>query len=957
MVKISFDDGQDFKKLVETISYNHAIKTFSVQNTEFDEDFHGKTIARCILDSRSLKELDLSNVVFEDQKSFYEMANGLLNERCRLLSLKLRGIAFGQLESKVMQFILMRNKSLQTLDLSACSTDSPENLEAVFSKFDQFCSIRTLVVENLDADLNYVIESFGSSLNVNTKMEGLSLKENKIKQTQYCNFWELLAENRTLKKINVSKTEVTDKVCSKISGYLKHSELRLQELNLSRNQIGDQGLIELAHALKVNASLRVLNLSNNQIREGGIPEFVISLSLNYSLQDLCLSINKINNSGLSALSGFLRDNKTLKVLDISRNQFSDGGFIDFAKGLAQNKGITTLNLQKNKDVTDEFGLRELAYALETNSSLSIIDLNGLKLRKPCVVQHFQPALKHNITLKRILGKLPPGIISGDLRDNITIEQEIMKNFKIVKKEQKRELCKSIHRIPEDQSQLQLKDCATDLLEPALKFIRFKRIHVVDLSGMQLEDEALAMIAEYIGENPAVRSLGLAHNNFSEEGFEGLFEALHSNSTLNHLNLSGCVGITEKNLAALQHLVTEVNMSLYSVELLQDELETGIFEAIEDQTAMNRAIQEHLKPKKVQVQGLVEIQFSNKVKIVDFFNSAIKAWRILEPSVIRAQNEGLGDEHVAELCAFLSGRNLVKQLNLRRNAIGDKGAIALADYIRKHDRTLISIELERNEIGDEGGEALLRAMQANMRMEYCKMAYGNPMRQKLCRQIEREIKANNQIKATVVPAYKQNSNSLVHYEESDRGPDFVRCALKSCELFKILHLSLPDNMIGEKEMLDISLVLSRNTPLMTLNLSDNVIDAKAALILANSLKSNSNLKELDLRNNRLKDAGIALLMEIFIQQKLYKRLKRDLPLRSKKDEQVDSIPKVPRLKMKISKILLDQNQHTAEALKHIYTVLVANRYIQIAIDFPFAQQLLEHDLEVSSSLDDTLLSAG
>ena len=102
-----------------------------------------------------------------------------------------------------------------------------------------------------------------------------------------------------------------------------------------------------------------------------------------------------------------------------------------------------------------------------------------------------------------------------------------------------------------------------------------------------------------------------------------------------------------------------------------------------------------------------------------------------------------------------------------------------------------------------------------------------------------------------------------YEESDRGPDFVRCALKSCELFKILHLSLPDNMIGEKEMLDIAYVLSRNTPLKHLNLRNNVVDAKAALILANSLATNSNLRQLDLTHNKLKDVGIALLMEIFI----------------------------------------------------------------------------------------------
>ena len=97
--------------------------------------------------------------------------------------------------------------------------------------------------------------------------------------------------------------------------------------------------------------------------------------------------------------------------------------------------------------------------------------------------------------------------------------------------------------------------------------------------------------------------------------------------------------------------------------------------------------------------------------------------------------------VEKLCHFLNDRNLIKSLNLRRNKIGDKGAICIAEYIKKHDKTLISLELERNEIGDIGGEALLKAMQANMPIRQCKISYGNPMKQEICRQIEREIKAN------------------------------------------------------------------------------------------------------------------------------------------------------------------------------------------------------------------------
>lgn len=186
---------------------------------------------------------------------------------------------------------------------------------------------------------------------------------------------------------------------------------------------------------------------------------------------------------------------------------------------------------------------------------------------------------------------------------------------------------------------------------------------------------------------------------------------------------------------------------------------------------------------------------------------------------------------------------------------------------------------------------------------------------------------------------------------------MRCALKSCELFKILHLSLPDNMIGEKEMNDIAYVLQRNTPLKTLNLSENVVDSKAAKILAKALGHNSHLRDLDLRNNKLGDAGIAVLCEPFILQKLMKFRKVDSkPSKKSKDEEVIppeengkqkmlmSVTKknleaavanmsTRKLKMKIERLLINNNEQTEEALKHIYTALLANPDIEIRIDLP------------------------
>ena len=116
-------------------------------------------------------------------------------------------------------------------------------------------------------------------------------------------------------------------------------------------------------------------------------------------------------------------NNTLEILDLSKNAFSDNGFIDFGRQLGHNKGLQNLNLSKNKDISDEVGLRQLAHSLIANSSLHEIDLSGLKIRKNCIESYFKPALKHNITLKKIEGKIPHGVIEQDLHDNELIEKE------------------------------------------------------------------------------------------------------------------------------------------------------------------------------------------------------------------------------------------------------------------------------------------------------------------------------------------------------------------------------------------------------------------------------------------------------------------------------------------------------------------------------------------------------
>ena len=56
-----------------------------------------------------------------------------------------------------------------------------------------------------------------------------------------------------------------------------------------------------------------------------------------------------------------------------------------------------------------------------------------------------------------------------------------------------------------------------------------------------------------------------------------------------------------------------------------------------------------------------------------------------------------------------------------------------------------------------------------------------------------------------------------YELIDRGPNYMRCAIKSVELLKITHLSLPDNMLGLEESKMLAAMIKMNPPLKILNI--------------------------------------------------------------------------------------------------------------------------------------------
>ena len=84
---------------------------------------------------------------------------------------------------------------------------------------------------------------------------------------------------------------------------------------------------------------------------------------------------------------------------------------------------------------------------------------------------------------------------------------------------------------------------------------------------------------------------------------------------------------------------------------------------------------------------------------------------------------IGDEGAIALADMLKGNQVLHTLGLQDNSIGDKGARALAEAISRND-ALHTLDFALNAIGDEGATALAEAIKTQIALYHLIVSPGN-----------------------------------------------------------------------------------------------------------------------------------------------------------------------------------------------------------------------------------------
>nr|XP_061796495.1 NLR family CARD domain-containing protein 3-like [Nerophis lumbriciformis] len=339
-----------------------------------------------------LQELDLSENNLTDE-GVQILSKGLASSHCILKFLRLQCCGITKRGCVSLAKALKLNLShLQVLDLS----DNDLFDDGVKSLFQGLaspdCILKVLRLRHCGITKRGCV-SLAEAIKINpSHLQELDLSKNDLLDADVG--IEILSKGLAspdciLKVLKLSRCMIMEKGCVSLAQALKINLSHLQKLDLSYNDLSDEGVKILSQGLgNPDCILKVLNLSHCMIMEKGCVSLAEALKVNPShLQKLDLSYNDLSDEGVEILSkGLASSHCILKVLKLSQCKITEKGYVALAEALKLNPSY----LQK-LDVTDndlsDNGVKTLLKGLASpHCILQVLELSwGRITEKGCVL--------------------------------------------------------------------------------------------------------------------------------------------------------------------------------------------------------------------------------------------------------------------------------------------------------------------------------------------------------------------------------------------------------------------------------------------------------------------------------------------------------------------------------------------------------------------------------------------
>jgi len=265
------------------------------------------------------------------------------------------------------QFILKSAYNLTELMISATQTNLKAILEAVSQSKVQ---LKKLDISRDKFAKQEDVDSLIDYLQKNNSLEWLDLSHTSISVDLLEKVLVSINPNLSLSLVLSDNSLGTNG--GKMIGKIGYKLNNIYAIDLSDNDLGDDGIIDLCHGLQNNNSIQRLNISRNlkggKNKQRAIEEIIKLTSSECAVEALILTgkSHPLKHDIIPLISA-LGANTTITELDISGHQMGNTGAIALAKSLQLNTTISRLLWDEN--LTGLIGFKNIKSALKINNSL------------------------------------------------------------------------------------------------------------------------------------------------------------------------------------------------------------------------------------------------------------------------------------------------------------------------------------------------------------------------------------------------------------------------------------------------------------------------------------------------------------------------------------------------------------------------------------------------------------
>ena len=315
--------------------------------TKLDDSTAGKFVASLSDHVTKLKSLWLG--LYNSGKQWcIELDKLLQNPASKLAKLELRFSAISDEGAIILGAAIRKSRTLKTLCLAEIDEITTFGWVALLSSVGSCSSLKELdVSDNQIGD--EAAAALSNSLAINTSVEVLELGWLDIGVSGIMAIGYGLTRDAPLKKLSLQSNEsINSAEWVDFFGILRNNNSALESLNLSHNEIDDEGVIAIIDTLR--ATLKFLSLSHNQhITIVGLRALATLIQQHNScLEDLTIPPGSIIDEVVVMYANALFNNSTMKVLHLDNTKSITWGWAALAKVLCNKTDIESICSSNHK---------------------------------------------------------------------------------------------------------------------------------------------------------------------------------------------------------------------------------------------------------------------------------------------------------------------------------------------------------------------------------------------------------------------------------------------------------------------------------------------------------------------------------------------------------------------------------------------------------------------------------